>query len=367
MSHSNWRNRSGWLAARNMMLAAAALLSSACSWAGYLGQAGCGQASILWRRTPIDRVLQSTDLSQTDREALLFVQEVRRFAIERLGLRAGQTYTQISRIDREALAWNVSAAPELQLQPVTWWFPIVGRIPYLGYFSREEAEARARQLSEEGYDVQLSEVAGYSTLGWFDDPLTSPQLRYSRYYLASLLIHESTHATLWFPGDVNFNESFASFVEREGARQFFAEREGPGGDTARRMERAAPEKAQWRALHFDFAERLRRLYADTELAEEVKRTKKREVLLEFVQQSQKLRAGFRAFLPAPPQIADVNNAYFLGYLRYSSGSSYFERQFNAANRSWRAFFERMEGLQALSAEQRRALLHDEPAGEPSGM
>lgn len=126
MSHSNWRNRSGWLAARNMMLAAAALLSSACSWAGYLGQAGCGQASILWRRTPIDRVLQSTDLSQTDREALLFVQEVRRFAIERLGLRAGQTYTQISRIDREALAWNVSAAPELQLQPVTWWFPIVG-------------------------------------------------------------------------------------------------------------------------------------------------------------------------------------------------------------------------------------------------
>ena len=185
-----------------------------------------GQIEILRLRRPIPEVLADANTPQTVRQKLLFVEKVRRFIQERMQLDIAQTFQYYTQLDRPELAWNVSASESLALKAKTWWFPIVGDVPYLGYFEYADAKAKADALRKEGWDVSLNTVAAYSTLGWFDDPLLSTQLNYSKWYLAQLLIHECAHANLWFVDDVSFNESFASFVGQQGALQFFKESYG---------------------------------------------------------------------------------------------------------------------------------------------
>jgi len=98
------------------------------------------------------------------------------------------------------------------LESITWWFPIVGRVPYLGYFSKADRDSKASELRTEGYDVYETGVGAYSSLGWFDDPIYSPMLRRSEADFAHLIFHELTHRTLWIRGSVEFNENLAEYA-----------------------------------------------------------------------------------------------------------------------------------------------------------
>ncbi len=345
------------------LLAAAAAGSAAlglnAGCLAYLARAGCGQLEILRKREPLERVQADPATPTEVRERLAFLGVVRAFANDRLGLNARTTFTTYARLDRSAVAWNVTASHALALEPRTWNFPIVGRVPYLGYYTRAEADAKAAELAAEGYDVLVSEVAAYSTLGWFNDPLLSPQMAYSRYFLASLLIHESTHATLWFPGDVNFNESFASFVEREGASQFFRETYGVQSREYLQIEGARAERVRLAALYRSAAHELAEAYArDVPAAEKL--SEKRRIIGRFHQRLGALTASFSWIRPEVESVEVYNNAHFLSYLRYTSGSDYFKMQFDEVNGDWEVFFDRMRQLQSLTPEERRRLLADMP-------
>ncbi len=223
------------------MRAVAALLLcvslTACSPA-YVVRAGYEEARMLWGRQPIERLLADANLPSPTRSKLELVVDVRSFAAETLQLRAGDSYTSISEVNDEQVVHVVSAAPRFELRAHTWWFPIVGRIPYKGFFSKEDAVAEARTLEGQGLDTYVRPALAFSTLGWFADPLPSTLLRYEPEDLAEAIIHELLHNTTYLAGRAEFDESFATFVGYRGAMQYFAAR-----DNTQAGERLA---AEWR-------------------------------------------------------------------------------------------------------------------------
>ena len=158
------------------------------------------------------------------RAKLALVQEARRFAIDSLNLKAGQSFTAYSRLDRDTLVLVVSAAYRDRLEAKTWWFPVVGRFPYKGFFDVPDALRTAQSLRTDGFDVTVGPSSAFSTLGWFNDPLVSTTVKADSVTLVNTILHELLHNTFFAKGAVSFNESFATFVGGRGAEHFFRAR-----------------------------------------------------------------------------------------------------------------------------------------------
>lgn len=151
---------------------------------------------------------------------LALVEDILAFAEVELGLPAQGQYRHYVALDRDAVVYNVMAAPRHDFAPLLWCFPVAGCVAYRGYFQRSRAERKAAELAGEGFDVHVGGAAAYSTLGWFSDPLLSTFLWREEADLAELLFHELAHVRVYVPGDTAFNESYATFVGREGARRW---------------------------------------------------------------------------------------------------------------------------------------------------
>jgi predicted aminopeptidase len=123
--------------------ALALLVSTAGCSPGYVLRAGYEEAKLLWRRQPITELLQQDTLDATTRRKFELVLRVREFAHNDLGLNVNGRYSTYATVDAAQLVHVVTAAERFRLEPYTWWFPIVGSVPYKGYFSEDEARAEA--------------------------------------------------------------------------------------------------------------------------------------------------------------------------------------------------------------------------------
>jgi predicted aminopeptidase len=207
----------------------AALISSSmlsgCSPIYYL-RAAYEEGRILWRRQPITDFLATPDLHDDTKEKLTTVLAVRDYARNVLKLNVAGSYASYSYVDRPDLTYIVIAAPRTELRPYTWWFLVVGHVPYKGFFSKSEAQAEADRLHKGGYDTTIRTSAAFSTLGWFDDPLLSHLLRFDKVALTEVVFHELFHNTLYIKGAGAFNESAANFIGHRAAIDFFRQRFG---------------------------------------------------------------------------------------------------------------------------------------------
>lgn len=188
----------------------------------YLVRAGWAESGILWRRRPISAMLADPATDATTRGKLALVVAARDYARDSLRLEPRESFTTYSRVRRDTLVLVVSASLRDTLAFKTWWFPIVGRVPYKGFFDFAQAIALAKELSRDSLDAYVRPAEAFSTLGFFNDPVLSTSLLEDSLHLANTVIHECTHGRFFAPGQVAFNESFANFVGGEGAIRFYA-------------------------------------------------------------------------------------------------------------------------------------------------
>jgi predicted aminopeptidase len=265
---------------RLVLLVILAIQASGCSPLFVL-RASYEEMKILSRRQPITRLVQDDSLPEDERAKLQLVLNVRGFAADSLHLDVGDSYTTFSRLDSDTLALVLSAARRDRFEPYTWWFPIVGRVPYRAFFSERAADRAVASLERQGYDAYVRPTSAFSTLGWFNDPMVSPLLRYDSIALANTVIHELFHNTLFLSGQAVFNESLAQFVGARGAIAYFCDAV-PDPHLCSRAESAWQDELIFAQFLSALVADLEALYAREDLTTEQK-LEEREVLFEEAQ------------------------------------------------------------------------------------
>ncbi len=320
----------------------AALFLPGCSprfSAGYLWQAVRGQLGIVRVARPLPEVIADSEVPPRLRRLLASVARVKAFGEEQ-GLRPTRNYESYAELGRPAAVWVVQASAPLAFEPRTWSFPVVGSVPYLGFFDRRAAERYAARLAkDESLDVDVRAASAYSTLGWFRDPVLSTMVRGGEPALGSLantVLHESVHATLYVKNQSTFDENLASFVADRLTPLWLRSTLGS----------EAPETEAWEKLHLRqraYLERMHRTRLELELlyasgaSREEKLSRKAEIL-ERVQQD------FRLTRP-------LNNASLTGYATYDSGVAAFEGLLAACGGRWPRFVAALSSLTARDFER----------------
>jgi len=167
--------------------------------------------NLLSTRKPINVLLWNYDTDPQLKKDLEFVKDVILYA-KKSGLASGMAYRTYIQSPYPYVSYTVQAAQPLEMELKKWSFPLLGEVPYLGFFHPENRDEKAKELKKFGYDVYKGAAGAFSSLGWYDDPVYSSMLRRSKASLAHLLFHELTHRTFWIPDDANLNEHMAEFV-----------------------------------------------------------------------------------------------------------------------------------------------------------
>ena len=329
------------------------LLLNGCSSVSYYSQLASGQLQLLRAREPVSSVIADPQRDQKLRAHLAQSQKARTFASQQLHLPDNQSYRLYADIGRPFVVWNVFVTPEFSLKPQNHCFPIAGCVAYRGYYSQSAARGEAALQRLQGMDVSIGGVEAYSTLGWFNDPIMNSMMGWGDERLATLIFHELAHQRVYVKDDTEFNESFATFVEQEGTRQWRALRSLPPDNGAE-----AQRRDQFIQLVLTTRTRLEKLYAQPLLPEQMRQRKAAEF--------ERLRGEYRllrdsqwagdkrydAWINAP-----MNNARLLPFGLYDQWVPAFAALFKQEGGDWVKFYVEVEKLGALPEGERKAALN----------
>ena len=312
-----------------LLIGAAAL--AACSPV-YVAKSAAGHASLLARRRPIAKALRDPKTPPELRRRLSLVEDARRFAFDRLGLKRSRDYSSFV-LKKGPLSFVVSGSEKLKLKPVLWNFPLVGRFPYKGHFKLKDAKREKAKLEKKGLDAFIAGAAAYNTPLWFADPIPSSALEDSTGTVAGLIIHELAHGTVFYKNQMSFNEAAASFIGQQGATQYLVERFGPESAELKAFEEESRREAAFEAELVALRVEREKLYASG-LPNEAK-----------LAERERLFTASRAKIVALGlDVPELNNAAVLAYSVYRGDLPLMRRAVERSGRDWPRFLALLKAL-----------------------
>ena len=288
-----------------------------------------GQLTIVWKSRPVEEVLADSTVADSVKQRLLYIQDVRKYATDSLGILPSENYTTFFDQQGKPSLWVVTACQPFALEPKQWSFPILGSFPYKGFFEEEKAQKEMAALEAEGWDVKMGTVSGWSTLGWLKDPILSNMLFRGDGSLAELIIHELTHGTLYVKDSVDFNENLASFVGEIGAERFLAYYFGPDSPELEKYKNRGKDEEVITQYILQSTRQLDSLYRSfpADMSVEMKKQKKEAAINGFIDGLNTLPLAISSerieYLKKNPP----NNAFFMSYVRYNGQKVNLEKVF----------------------------------------
>ena len=328
---------------RILLLLFAAIALASCSPA-YVARAAYEQGKIILGREKILRVLENSGTPTETRTKLQRVLDAREFGTA-IGLEVGESFTRYYKLDRPVFAWVLLGSKPDSFSLATWWFPIVGSVPYKGFFDKDDAIQAEQELRAEGYETWLRGTEAMSTLGWFNDPVMSTTLSHDEVSIVGTVLHESFHATVWIPDHVDFNESAANFLGCAATVLFYEQRAHACGDAACRDAAAKDLDAATLSFEREMAvsdtvmklyERLDALYR----SDKSKEAKLEERVAIFNEETAPLKARY----PRLKVLQAINNAALMQLKLYETKLRNFERLFAKVGRDPLRFIDEMRDI-----------------------
>ena len=320
-----------------VLLAAACLVGASLLFSGcYTLNEGTTMLGYLGRAVPLEKL--AADGNEEDRLFVQKVEDIRSFAMQDLGLKESKNYTRYVQIDRDYLAAVVSASAKDSFTRYEWWFPVVGKVPYKGFFNVEDAKKEREKLEKKDLDVWIRGVDAFSTLGWFRDPLYSYMKKYSDRELAELIIHELLHATVYLNNQSQFNEELATFVGTEGARLYLEKRHGAkDAETGSNADSSSADSAAYLSFIRGLTADLDDMYKSP-IPREEKLERKEQIIEKAKAQFEAdydtlfKTENYRGFSKLP-----VNNAYLELFTLYYEGDNYYRDLYEKSGSDLRKF------------------------------
>jgi predicted aminopeptidase len=342
-------NSGRWSAVFPVLTAAGLLLAGSGLFSGcYTLKQGGAMLAYLHRAVPLESLLNDN----TEDGFVERVHDIRRFAMEELGLAESKNYTKYVEIDRSYLAAVVSASAKDSFTPHEWWFPVVGSVPYKGFFDPEDAKKERAKLEKKDLDVWIRGVDAFSTLGWFEDPLYSYMRNYPPERLANLVIHELLHATIFIKGQVQFNEELAEFVGSEGARLYMESRYGIESEEYRRMQNAETDSAAFIDFIQELIAELDAVYRSGAGRETLLENKKSVIAAAMKRFDDEYETRFRSENYRGFSGLPVNNAYLELYRLYYDKDDFFSGLYEKGGRNLRVFIAAAKKLDGSGAAKK---------------
>ena len=272
---------------------------------------------------PVEEALKSDSLSSEYKNRLRLVARIKEFGEEALGLKETQNYGTVNMESHQSPIFVVSASPKDRLAMITWWFPVVGKMPYLGFFDLESAKAEKEKLSKEDLDVIIGRGDAYSTLGWFKDPVTLNLITGSTVDLVETILHEMTHTTLYVKGQGEFNEGLAVLVGKVGALLFLEKNFGPSHSLAIEARKSIEDERIFSSFLASLLEELEFLY-NSPVSYKEKLIKRERYFARSLKEFIRVKSQFQTDCFAGFGSARLNNAYLMSIGLYHRHFNLFE-------------------------------------------
>ena len=281
---------------------------------------GLGQLEMVRNAVPIDELLADPEYPDSLKQKLLLIKEIRRYAIDSLHLKDSKNYNAVYDLKGRPTAYVVQACEKYRIKKYLWKFPVVGKLPYKGFFDEEDAKKEAALLEKQGYDTRIAHPSGWSTMGWFTDPVLSTMLRRSEGELADLIIHELTHSTVFVKDNSELNENIADYVGENGAKRYLASKYGDTSAVLFNYSAAITDNERMAMYFLRGAHKLDSLYQSVDfiaLPDNEKDTLKRAMIQDIINNVDTVN-----FVRTKPQriqssrMKNINNTFFTSYMTY---------------------------------------------------
>ena len=330
------------------------LLLTGCTDLGYYWHSTKGHLAIMSKRVQIDQMLEDSALDPELKRRLQLVQQIRQFSIDALTLPDSGSYTQYAQLDRSYVLQNLFVAPEFSIHGYRVVYPLAGCASYRGYYDEELLSDYIAPLKRQKFEIHVSNVPAYSTLGWFDDPVLSSFIAWPDYRLAGLLFHELTHQRIYVDDDTLFNESLAVAVQQAGTELWLKSR-NEEAELARYL-RWVEYRRQVVTLIEVTREQLAQLYQGG-ASETAKREQKQAIFLNsrkdhsVIANRLNVQGGFNDWFAG-----DLNNAKLASVSTYSALVPAFVALIKAHDYDFARFFDTVETIGELNRENRHQCL-----------